>query len=193
MKKIVCLLLMFWVGSVSAIPITIDFDDLGSGVVVGDHYADLGVTFQNAVTNSYGTLPGGSDPTSISHTGLGYQPTPANPIEAFFSSTIDTVSLTGVDVGGNGFMLSAFAADNTLLATDEVFGTGAGVGEFFTLSLFAEGISYIQFSQVTTGYGDGVVFDNLVFDTVSVAEPSSVLLLCIGLISLGITRRKLHR
>lgn len=175
-----------------AVPVTIDFDDLGSGVTVGSHYASSGVTFVDAVTNSYGTLPGGSAPTGISHATSGYRPQPSNPIEAIFSAVVSTVSLSGLDVGQNGFVMNAYDAisGGSLVDTATIFGSSsAGVGEFFTLTLTG-GIRRIEFSQVQNVYGDGVVFDNLVFDTaVSVPEPATWLMLMLGLLGVRVVRR----
>lgn len=195
MKKILVSLIGYvFIGTVNAAPITIDFDDLGTGVTVGGHYSGLGVTFVDAVTNSFGTLPGGTAPISIFHSLSGSQPQPADPIEAIFSSSVSSVSLTGIDVGLNGFVLSAYdaVAGGSLLATDQIFGSNVGVGEFFTLSLAAIGIRRVEFSQVRNVAGDGVTFDNFVFDAdvSAVPEPGSLALLGLGLAGLCFTRKK---
>ncbi|MCP5160764.1 MAG: PEP-CTERM sorting domain-containing protein [Hahellaceae bacterium] len=194
MKKILgSLVSCLFISSVNATPITIDFDDLASDFTVGAHYSGLGVTFVDAFTTTYGYLPGGTSPIAISHTS-GYQPQPNDPIEAIFGFSVSSVSLTGLDVGLNGFVFSAYDAvvGGNLLATDQVFGSSVGVGEFFNLSLSATGIRRVEFSQVRNVTGDGVVFDNFVFDTdaSAVPVPGSIALLGLGLAGLGFSRKR---
>ena len=93
-----------------AVATTIDFDDLGDNVVVGAHYAGLGVTFVDAETGPFGGLPGGTPPRAIVHDTLFSTFGPANPIVALFSSPVTSVSLTGIDVGAAGFLMTAYDA-----------------------------------------------------------------------------------
>lgn len=174
------ILVCWFVMPVSATPATINFDDLASGVSVGSTYDSLGVNFADALTDNNGSLPGGTPPTSIMHSFSSYQPQPNSPIIATFNFPVSSVSLTGIDVGENGFVLSAYDAitGGNLLASDQVFGDDIGVSEFFTLSLSATGIRRVEFSQVQNlGGGDGLVFDNFVFD--SEAKSDSFLLMLI--------------
>jgi len=180
-----------------AAPTTIDFDTLGSGVSVGSTYSAQGVTFSNATTIAStvcaDNCAGSTSPTVIRSSSDLYNPTQASPIIATFDMDVSFVSLTGIDVGTDGFILSVFDIFDNLIASDTAFGTTtAGVGEFFTLSLSGSGIRKVAFSQENqdAGLGDGMVFDNFTYDTASVPEASSILLLGLGLAGLGFTRRK---
>ena len=206
MKKICCLLVGLLVGSVNAAPIVIDFDDLGPGVSVDGHYSGLGVTFVDATTNSFGSLPGGSAPTAINHSTSGFVPQPSDPIEAIFSSLASSVSLTGLDVGNDGFILSAFDAvsGGNLLATEQIIGIGDGVGASSTLTVAATGIKRVEFSQVRDlpdGISDGIAFDNLSFvvdsstpiTPPSIPEPLTLGLFALGLAGIGCSRKRKAR
>jgi hypothetical protein len=154
--------------SLYAAPVTIDFDDLSDGDSVGSNYASQGVTFVDAVIDTAnGSLPGGSGPNAISHLTSIYQPQPLDPIEAIFSTAVSSVSLTGIDVGDAGFVLTAFDSSNNQVATDRVFGSDWGIGEYYTLTLTGLDIVRITFSQVGYVYYDGIVFDNLTFEPVA--------------------------
>lgn len=175
-----------------ASPVTINFDSLGSDVVVGSTYAGLGVTFSNAVTAAL-SLPGGSGSISIGAVSGGYQPQPSNPIVATFTTGVSSVSLTGLDVGLNGFVMTAYdaAVGGSVVDTDQVFGSSVGIGEFFTLNLTGSNIFRVEFSQVRNVVGDGVLFDNFVFDKAgTVPEPSSLLLAALGMAGLVSVSRK---
>jgi len=163
MKKIILALFScLCFSSANATLVTIDFDDLSSGITVGSNYSGLGVTFVDAVTSSNGSLPGGTTPTSIMHSSSAYGPQPSNPIEAIFNSLVSSVSLTGLDVGGDGFILSAYDAisGGNLLTASQIFGSGYGIGQFFTLNVSAAGIQRVEFSQLTNTHGDGIAFEN---------------------------------
>ena len=173
---------------------TINFDDLGNLVVVGTTYP--GVTFSNARTLVTGNLPGGSPSTSIVSQSDFSMPKQSNPISAVFGSAVSFVSLTGIDVGENGFILKAFDAmiGGNLLGSTSMFGIGVGVGTFFDLSLSFSGIFRIEFSQASSvNLEDGMVFDNLVYDVTVVPVPAAGLLLLGALGGMGMLSRRRGR
>ena len=174
-------------GAARAVPVTIDFDGLTPGDVVGDAFVSQGVTFVDAVVIDLG-LPGASLPNTIRHVDTVFFPQQPNPIEAIFSTGASSVSLTGLDVGVNGFILKAFDAisGGNLLDSDQVFGTGEGNGQFFTLSVASAFIRRVEFSQVLDDLtlNDGIVFDNFTFSPVPL--PAGVWLLLSGLTGMGL-------
>ena len=181
----------------SAAPIAINFDDAPSNTVIGSRYSTLGVTFSNARTVSFGSLAGGSAPEAIyANVGGGFIPE-TNPVTATFAFAVSSVSLTGLDIGEGGFILKAFDAHGTAIDTQQFTGVGDGSGTFDTLTSSVGGIFSIAFSQIIamgpSGI-DGIVFDNLVFTpaagTPSVPEPESLALLGLGVVAIGVARRK---
>jgi hypothetical protein len=158
--------------SLPASATTINFDSISNDTVLTNQFAGQGVTFSNAeVTSDFGPLTGQSSPNYVATVGLGTKPQPSSPIEAFFSVAVTSVTLRGLDVGDNGFLLRAFDASGTLLDSQQVFGTGFGSGQFFDLTVTGAGIARVDFSQVQNVDGDGMVFDNLSFNAAAVPGP----------------------
>lgn len=143
--------------------VTLDFEDGAGGGLVDAQYAAHVVTFQDArfVDISPG-LPGMSGSTGIHHASTQFQWGPATPIIATFGQPAISVSVDGIDVGTQGFVLTAYDAvsGGNVVATQQVFGSALGVGEFFTLTVTGSAIRRVQISQVTTSGGDGMLLDN---------------------------------
>jgi hypothetical protein len=173
---------------------TINFDDLAAGTAVTNQYAGLGVTFSNALTWDLSSFAGVSPPIAISDTAGTFMPLPTSPVVATFSLPVTGVSLTGIDVGANGFLFRAYDAEvgGNLLASTQVFGvTEIGTGEFFTLLLNVGGVRRVEFSMVGLFSNiDGLAFDNLSFTATPV--PAALPLFATGLGALGLLgwRRK---
>ncbi len=168
----------------------IDFDDMASFAAVGSTYP--GVTFSDAAT--FGLLLAGSSGanvlTSISG---GFQPQQSNPISAVFASAASFVSLTGVDIGGHGFVLKAFDAvtGGNLVQQATYLGSNFGVGTFTTLSVSGPAIWRVEFSQIANlGLGDGMAFDDFTYELAAVPVPASLPMILAGLGGLGLLARR---
>jgi len=181
--------------------VTINFDDGTSGSPVGSFYSGLGATFSNASWASNFGLAGSSGPLGIIATDNGgtssnaFQWTGGTPVVALFSSAATSAGVRGVDVGENGLRIDAFDATvgGNLVDTMTVFGTGAGVGQFFDLSVTAGSILRVEMYQVLNLGGDGIVLDDFSFNgSAATPIPATLPLFATGLGALGLLgwRRK---
>ena len=194
MKKSIILEVAIGFAALVALPAqaatTINFDDGSSGALVGSQYTGQGVTFSNAeFTDNFGLL-GSSGTLGIRAPGT-FQFGSTNAIVGLFSSLVNSVTIRGIDVGGNGVRIDAFDAANNLLAFNEFFGAGAGVGTFADISVTANGIARFAVYQPAVGSGDGVIFDNLSFDGVgAVPEPATWMFMLLGMAGIGYSMRR---
>ena len=118
-------------------------------------------------------LPGMSGTMGINHATGSYEWGPSTPVIATFAQPASSVSVDGIDVGTQGLVITAFDAPTggTQLATQQVFGTGLGIGQFYTVTVTGANIRRVEISQVTTGSGDGMLLDNF---RVTFAAPAVV-------------------
>lgn len=173
-----------------AVPIVIDFDSESRGAIASNQFSGLGVTFVDAVIISSGGFSGSSGSNSIYHASNGYNADQDNPIKVLFDFSVSDVSLTGVDVGSDGFILKAFdaVAGGNLVDEQQVTGiTADGIGEYFILSVAGISIRRVEFSQILSGnFFDGMLFDDLTFSAVStVPVPAALPLFGTGLALMG--------
>ena len=172
----------------------LNFDDGVANEVIGNHYAARGISFSNAQRVTNFGLAGSSGPYGIrAMNAETFQWFADNPVQAYFSSPVNAVSLVGVDVGENGLRLEAYDAevDGNLLDFAEVFGTGLGNNQFFTLAVNAAAIKRVAFYQVRNLSIDGIVVDDLYFSAVPL--PASGLLMAIGLGGWRLLRDRIRR
>jgi hypothetical protein len=178
------LALVVGVGQAGAVTIT--FDDGVAGTPIGAFYAAQGAIFTNA------SFQNNSGVTGLSGLTLGditdpvnppFNPGPSSRIIGTFTSLQSSVSIIAGDVGADGAQLDVCsdAACNSILASDQLIGIGAGVGTFTTLSASAAGIqSFAVYQPLNVlGAGDGLLFDTLTF-TAAVPEPTALILLLAG-------------
>lgn len=183
--------LMISVGPVLAAPIVIDFEDAPGGAI-GGFYSGLGVTFSNTKRWGPTSLAGMSGSYAVSAISGGVQPTPTQPLVATFTTGMQMVGITGIDVGSNGIQIDAYdsVSGGALIATDQFFGPGVGVGIFATITANSPGILRVEFYQPQNVVGDGVIWDDFTFEALAVPEPVSLALLGLGLAGLGLARRR---
>ncbi len=121
---------------------------------------------------------------------------PGNAIVGTFSSLVSSVSIRGIDVGEAGVRIDAFDAGDNLLGFDTFFGPGIGVGTFADISVTANGITRFALYQPNQCCGDGVLFDNLSFDsavTAAVPEPGTWAMMLLGFGFVGGAMRSAKR
>ena len=178
MKRILTIagLLFGWLLALPALAqtVTLNFDDGTAGSLVGGHYSAQGITFQDARWVNMGSgLPGMSGTMGINHATGSYEWGPSTPVIATFAQPASSVSVDGIDVGVQGLVITAFDAPTggTQVATQQVFGTSVGVGQFYTVTVTGANIRRVEISQVTTGSGDGMLLDNF---RVTFAAPAVV-------------------
>lgn len=182
--------------SVGAALVDIDFDDGTDLGVIGPFYSAQGVTFTNAKWFDWvvrgrsdpGATPdftiGGVDPVS------GYPvdifPDVNDPIGATFSTPASGVTITAINCGSAGARLEALDDQGGVLVSDEEYGTGAGEGEFFVLTVDTSPsflIHSVRFYQPLSGsaHGDGLFWDNF---GATIPEPATLSLLAVLALSL---------
>jgi len=178
MKRILTIagLLFGWLLALPALAqtVTLNFDDGTASALVGGHYSAQGITFQDARwVDQITALPGMSGTMGIHHATGGYQWGPSTPVIATFAQPASSVSVDGIDVGTQGLVITAFDAPTggTQVATQQVFGTGVGVGEFYTVTVTGANIRRVEISQVSASGGDGMLLDNF---RVTFAAPAVV-------------------
>jgi hypothetical protein len=166
---------------------TINFDDLSVGDLVDDAYVGLGVTFVDArVTDVHSARTGVSAPNTIDHATNGTIVDPSDPIKAIFTSAVMSVSIAGFDIGSGGLILSAYDAVSGGNQVDSMsFVSGPSDGAVLTVT--GSNIFRVEFSKETAAAGDGVSFDNFVFEPANaVPLPATLPLFVSGLGALGL-------
>lgn len=154
---------------------TINFDDgQPNGTPINGFYAAQGVTFTGAKWNKSFNLPGSSGSQCVTSIVYSYFPMPETAIRADFSTIVDFVTLRGVQVGVNGFLLRAYDSSSALIDTRTVYGTGIGIDQFADLTVTGA-IQHISFSEVALNdQNAAILFDNMQFRAAPVPEPASV-------------------
>jgi len=142
----------------------IDFEDGTDVTPIGSFYAGLGVEFSNAEWINI-VLDGMSGVMGVRAPGT-YQFFQDNAVEIVFPAGVNNVSILGADVGENGLRMDAYdaAVGGALIDFDEAYGTGAGVGQYYTVETASSLIYRVELYQIANNLpGEGIALDDLQF------------------------------
>jgi len=194
MKKLIgilsVMLLLLGVGSVGAT--VIDFESFSAGTIVSGPgvFSDLVLSAGNDNIVVSSSVPG---PTlSGLRTAAANPFTHSSPFRAdFLISGVNSVSVAMGDYNADSdnLFVQAFNSSNVMLSSvDYVLSAGTYGGP--TLTVTGTDIAYVLFGS-TGLYLNSVYFDNFAYDVAtSVPEPTTLLLLGLGLLGLAGIRRK---
>jgi hypothetical protein len=194
MKKILCLFGCLFFGSANAT--LIDFDTLpgggvlSSGTSLTNQYASEGVLFSafengSLVDNTVvGNLVGSNYWYNCYPTICGSR---ADILRIDFDSLVDNVSWVTDTEGtppGSGIIFNAYDSIGSLIDSTSITISGTAISTSFSVS----GISYIEMLQASDSWAWGI--DNLSFDATTVPEPTSIILLGLGLAGIGLSKKR---
>lgn len=203
MKKILGLL-AFWLFTGTANAVLIDFDTLpgggaiANGTVITNQYSALGVNFSllengSFISGAYADQRWASNtenPPNNSGNELlncynGSDCSRADILRIEFDSMVNNVSWYTDSEGGVSILFNAYDASDNLLESISVVSL---FPSFISTSFTVSGISRIDGLQPSDDWTWGM--DNLSFDVAAVPEPTSIVLLGLGLAGIGFSRKK---
>lgn len=189
------LALVFASATAHAAVISYDFDTVTAGTYTETDFSAMfgGVSFDNSTNSSFSVtscslLGDFTCGNAILNTGYS---TVGNSTIATFDSLVDSVSVTIGDYNADAdsLYLNAYDSANNLIASD-FFANPSSSYNGYTLNVAAANIAYVEYYGVGLYGGNNVYWDNLSFNTQSVPEASTLLMLGFGLFGLSMVRRK---
>ncbi|MBK1854596.1 PEP-CTERM sorting domain-containing protein [Verrucomicrobiaceae bacterium 5K15] len=178
-------------GNVGAATLITFNDGTASGSDISNFYSTSGVIFTNGEWSdlSSGFTPHpDSDGLRLSGDGANAQPKSGSPISLTFTTSMAVVSVIANNVNANGARIDIYDSEvgGNLINSHQVVGPSGALDSNFVLTASGSGIRRVELYQPFNVESEGVLFDNLEFD--SVPEPSSSLFL--GLAGLGLSFRR---
>ena len=191
-----CLSLVLFgvVPAAHAAMININFNDGQAEAPIHDFYSSFGITFVNAKWSTSFTepRPGVSAPLILSSISDDSQMKETNPILGIFTSSVNSITISAIDVGYNDARIDAYDAAGNLVGFDFYEGLSP-IGNTMTpqdtsvLSVSGAGIVCFELYQpMSVEARDGLGWDNLSFKPVPV--PATILLFGTGIAGLAGTR-----
>lgn len=177
--------------SVHAAPTLIDFNDQVSGAPIDNQYLGLGVKFSNASISDY-TCCGTPTPALVNAQSGGSNDQRYSSLTMTFTDLVSLLSFSYNNYGSApGAQAFAYGAGALLLETLNMpIGNGLSL---LPVSFSSAGIQSVEIR--TVGYPSaGWLFaiDDLSFERNAVPEPGTLALFGLGLLGMGVTRRRLQ-
>ena len=174
-----------------AFALLIDFEGLADGTVITDQYSGVTFSANTGFENQITSQIGGLGDNFICTAAVGESINCTEETILTFDALVNNLSFWQVGVNDAGVVGLVDVFENGLLSsTVNLIGYSEPyIPSLVDLTSFSN-VSSIRIHGITDAYGIG--WDNFEFEVASVPEPSIIALLSLGLIGIGVARRKNH-